>query len=115
MTLKKRLMESHVWTRLDFSQAFILDVDWSIKSVVPILSQKLEKHEQRIVPHIEAISSYGRRMLRPCLGHNALPIVFSSNVFSINNEPQTLIVAYYNFKCIWTKWEVDINATKLSF
>jgi hypothetical protein len=51
VTLKKRLMESHVWTRPDFSQAFILDVDWSIKGVGAILSQKLEKHEQSIVPH----------------------------------------------------------------
>jgi len=41
--LKKRLTESHVLTRPDFSQPFIMDVDWSIKGVGAILSQKLEK------------------------------------------------------------------------
>ncbi len=48
MILKKRLMEFHVWNRLDFSQPFILDVDWSIKGVGAIPSQKLEKQEQVI-------------------------------------------------------------------
>jgi hypothetical protein len=90
-------------------------VDWSIKGVRAILSQKLEKHEQSIIPHTEVVSSYGRRMLHPCLGHNALPTISSSNILSIKNEPQTLIVAYYNFKCIWTKWKVDLDASKLSF
>jgi hypothetical protein len=36
-------MASLVLTMPDFSQPFILDVDWSIKSVGAILSQKLEK------------------------------------------------------------------------
>ncbi len=48
MTLKKRLMESLVLTRPNFSQSFILDVDWSIKGVWAILSQKLEKKEEVI-------------------------------------------------------------------
>ncbi len=43
MTLKKRLVASPVLTRPKFSQPFILDVDWSIKGVGAILSQKFEK------------------------------------------------------------------------
>jgi hypothetical protein len=35
-------------TRLNFSQAFILDVDWFIKGVGAILSQKYERQEQVI-------------------------------------------------------------------
>jgi hypothetical protein len=41
-------MASSILTRLDFSQPFVLDVDWSIKNVGAIPSQKLEKQEHAI-------------------------------------------------------------------
>jgi len=41
--LKKKLMASPVLTRLDFSQLFILDVDWFIRGVGSILSQKFRR------------------------------------------------------------------------
>jgi hypothetical protein len=50
-------MESLVSTRFDFSQPFILHVDWSIRGVGAILSQKLEKQEQVI--------TYGNKGLFP--------------------------------------------------
>jgi len=45
VTLKKCLETSLVLTRPDFSQPFILDIDWSIRGVGAILSQKIERHE----------------------------------------------------------------------
>ncbi len=48
VTLKKWLVVSSILTRLDFSQPFILDVDWSIRGVGVILSQKIERQEQVI-------------------------------------------------------------------
>jgi hypothetical protein len=48
-----------------FSQPFILDVDWSIKNVGAILSQKLEQQEHVITyansPQYRMVSSYGRK------------------------------------------------------
>jgi hypothetical protein len=40
ITLKRRLVEAPVLVRLDFNKPFILDVDWSIRGVGAILSQK---------------------------------------------------------------------------
>jgi hypothetical protein len=40
IALKERLVETHVLVKLDFKKPFILDVDWSIKGVGAILSQK---------------------------------------------------------------------------
>ncbi len=40
IVLKTRLMEAPVLVRLDFNKPFILDVDWSIRGVGVILSQK---------------------------------------------------------------------------
>ncbi len=59
--LKKRLMESHVLTRPDFSQPFIMDVDWSIKGVGAILSQKLKKQKQVITCASKGLSPIQKR------------------------------------------------------
>jgi hypothetical protein len=44
-TLKFRLIETLILVRLDFVRPFILDVDWSVKGVGLVLSQKQNKHE----------------------------------------------------------------------
>jgi hypothetical protein len=44
-TLKLRLIEAPILVRLDFEKPFILDVDWFIKRVRLVLSQKQNKHE----------------------------------------------------------------------
>ncbi len=59
--LKKRLMESLVLIRLDFSQPFIMDVDWFIKGVGAILSQKLKKQEQVIAYASKGLSPIQKR------------------------------------------------------
>jgi hypothetical protein len=41
-------MEVLILVLPNFSKPFILDVDWSIKGVGVILSQKLRRHEQII-------------------------------------------------------------------
>jgi hypothetical protein len=46
--IKKEACRSTYFIRLDFNKPFILDVDWSIKGVGAILSQKFGKHEQVI-------------------------------------------------------------------
>jgi hypothetical protein len=46
--LKRRLIETPIMVRLDFNKPFILDVDWSIKGVEAILSQKSGRQEQVI-------------------------------------------------------------------
>jgi len=43
VTLKRCLIVNPILTRLDFSQPFVIDVDWSIREVGVILSQKFEK------------------------------------------------------------------------
>jgi hypothetical protein len=43
--LKLSLIEAPILVRLDFERPFILDVDWLIKGVGSILSQKQNKHE----------------------------------------------------------------------
>jgi hypothetical protein len=48
ITYKRRLVEAHVLIRLDFNEPFILDVDWSIKGIGAILSQKSRRQEQII-------------------------------------------------------------------
>jgi len=48
VTLKRCMVISQVLTRSNFSQSFVLDMDWSIRAVGTILSQKFEKHEQFI-------------------------------------------------------------------
>jgi hypothetical protein len=45
VTPKKCLVASLVLTRPYFSQPFILDINWSIRGVGVILSQKIERHE----------------------------------------------------------------------
>jgi hypothetical protein len=40
ITLKRRLVETLILVRPDFHKPFILDVDWSIRGVRAILSQK---------------------------------------------------------------------------
>jgi hypothetical protein len=40
IALKRRLVEAPILVRPDFNKPFILDVDWSIKGVGSILSQK---------------------------------------------------------------------------
>jgi len=45
VTLKKCLVASLILTRPDFSQPFILDIDWSIRGVGTILLQKIERHD----------------------------------------------------------------------
>jgi hypothetical protein len=44
-TFKLKLIKAPILVRLDFERPFILDVDWSIKRVRLILSQKQNKHE----------------------------------------------------------------------
>ncbi len=44
-TLKLRLIEAPILVRPDFERPFILDVDWSIKGVGSVSSQKQDKHE----------------------------------------------------------------------
>jgi hypothetical protein len=46
--LKRRLIETPIMVRLDFNKPFILDVDWSIKGVETILSQKFGRQKQVI-------------------------------------------------------------------
>jgi len=48
IALKRRLVEAPILVRPNFNKPFILDVDWSIKSVGAILSQKFGRHEQVI-------------------------------------------------------------------
>ncbi len=45
VTPKKCLVASLILTRLDFSQPFILDINWSIKRVGATLLQQIERHE----------------------------------------------------------------------
>jgi hypothetical protein len=40
VVLKRRLVEAPILVKFDFNKPFILDVDWSIKGVGAILSQK---------------------------------------------------------------------------
>ncbi len=40
IALKRRLVEALILVRPDFNKSFILDVDWSIRGVGTILSQK---------------------------------------------------------------------------
>jgi hypothetical protein len=76
VALKRKLLEAPILIRLDFNKSFILDVDWSIKGVGAILSQKFGKQEQVI-----AYSSKGLSLVQRCfhpmegecylhLGHN---------------------------------------------
>ncbi len=44
-TLKFRLIEAPILVRPNFEKPFIFDVDWSIKRIRSILSQKQDKHE----------------------------------------------------------------------
>ncbi len=44
-TFKLKLIEAPIFVRPDFERPFILDVNWSIKKVGSILSQKQNKHE----------------------------------------------------------------------
>jgi len=48
IALKRRFVEAHVLVKPDFNKSFILDVDWSIKGVGAILSQKVRRQEQVI-------------------------------------------------------------------
>jgi hypothetical protein len=43
VTLKRCLIANPVLTKLDFSQPFVINVDWSIREVGVIMSQKFEK------------------------------------------------------------------------
>jgi hypothetical protein len=44
-TFKLKLIEAPILIRLNFEDPFILDVDWSIKGIGSVLSQKQDKHE----------------------------------------------------------------------
>ncbi len=44
-TFKLKLIEAPILIRPDFERPFILDVDWFIKGVRSVLSQKRDKHE----------------------------------------------------------------------
>jgi len=48
ITLKRRLVEAPILVKHDSNKLFILDVDWSIKGVGTILSQKFGRQEQVI-------------------------------------------------------------------
>jgi hypothetical protein len=48
VVLKRRFVKALILVRLDFNKPFILDVDWLMKGVGPILSQKLGRQEQVI-------------------------------------------------------------------
>jgi len=61
VTLTKRLVVSPILTRVDFSQPFILDVDWSIRGIGAILSQKIERQKQVI-----AYASKGLFLVQNC-------------------------------------------------
>ncbi len=61
MTLRKRLVVSPILTRVDFSQPFILDVDFSIRGIGAILSQKIERQKQVI-----AYASKGLFLVQNC-------------------------------------------------
>jgi hypothetical protein len=45
IALKRRVLETPVLVRLDFNKSFILDIDWSIRGVGAILSQKARRQE----------------------------------------------------------------------
>ncbi len=61
MILKKWLMESPILPRPDFSQPFILIINWSIRGVGAILSQKLKKQEQVITYASKRLSLVQKR------------------------------------------------------
>jgi hypothetical protein len=44
-TLNFKLIEAPIFIRPDFERPFIFDVDWFIKGVRSVLSQKRDKHE----------------------------------------------------------------------
>jgi hypothetical protein len=41
--IERKVVEVFILVKLDFNRPFILDVDWSMKGVATILSQKHEK------------------------------------------------------------------------
>ncbi len=59
-SLNRRLIEAPILVRPDFNKPFILDVDWSIKGVGAILSQKSGKHEQVIAYASKGLSPVQR-------------------------------------------------------
>ncbi len=44
--MKKKLVETPILVRPNFNKTFILDVEWSIKSVGIIMSQKSRRREE---------------------------------------------------------------------
>jgi hypothetical protein len=48
IVLKRKLVEAPILVKPNFNKSFILDVDWSIKGVGAILSQKVRRQEQVI-------------------------------------------------------------------
>ncbi len=63
-------METHVLVRPDFNKPFILDVDWFIRGVGVILSQKSKKHDQ-VIAYANKGLSLVQRYFHPMEG-NAL-------------------------------------------
>ncbi len=61
ITLKIRLVEAHVLVRPNFNKPFILDVDWFIRGVGAILSQKSKRHDQVIAYANKGLSPVQRR------------------------------------------------------
>jgi hypothetical protein len=61
IALKKRLVDALVLVRPDFNKPFILDVDWSIRGVGTILSQKFGRQKQVIAYASKGLSPVQRR------------------------------------------------------
>jgi hypothetical protein len=77
--LKKKLVETLIPIRPNFNRPFILDVNWSIKGVGAMLSQKPKRHEQVMayckqgfVSNTTLLPPYGRKVLHSDMGHNVL-------------------------------------------
>jgi hypothetical protein len=57
IALKRKLVEAPILVRPNFNKSFILNVDWSIRGVRAILSQKAGRQEQVITYVSKGLSS----------------------------------------------------------
>jgi hypothetical protein len=72
-------VETSILVKPNFNKTFVLNVDWLVKGVGAILSQKLGRKKQVItyvhtsfISYTTLFSPYGIGVLCPDLGHNAL-------------------------------------------
>jgi hypothetical protein len=66
-TFKLRLIEAPILVRPDFERPFILDVNWSIKKVGSVLSQKQNKHEC-VIAYASKGLTHSQRKFHPMEG-----------------------------------------------